>query len=117
MAAGLAPRPEGDGRWTCTLETPGRRVPVYARRTPNWLVLETGSLAAPPGAERRAALHRGLLHANRDLSLARFALTETGQPVLRAELPTGNLQPAEVVAAVEALRKGIACLDALDGST
>jgi putative sensory transduction regulator len=112
-AAGLSPRSRGADAWTCVLSAGGRRVSLAARRTPNWLVLETEPLAPAPAAERRAEVHRALLAANRQLPLVRFAIGPAGEPHLRAELPTASLQAPEVAAVADSLRAGLARLDAL----
>jgi hypothetical protein len=111
--AGLSPEPDGEDL-RCTIAVGGRTTTLRARRTPNWIVLETLPLA-PTGDS--AALHRALLRANRDVPLARFALSDSGEVTIRAELPTASLQAAEVRAVVDSFRTALSRLDALLGST
>jgi hypothetical protein len=104
-SAGIRPRADGADRWVGTIHARGRDWEVRARRTSNWLVLEAGPLPPAP--------HDALLRANRTLGLARYALVDGSVHVL-AELPTQNLDPPEVAAAIRAID---AALDRYPGST
>lgn len=70
--------------------------PFYAQCTTNWLVLSIVPLA-PRGA---GVPNRWLLERCRAMRVAKLALTETGEIVLGAELPTESLDFEELEDAV-----------------
>jgi hypothetical protein len=72
----------------------------FVQCTENWVLLSILGLL-DEGAFRPDDLGRRLLVANREMRVAKFALDESGEVVLCAELPTESLDPPELGDAVE----------------
>ncbi len=74
----------------------------FVQCTENWVLLSVlGLLDAD--AFRPDDLGRRLLAANREMRVAKFALDESGEIILCAELPTESLDPSELADAVRRL--------------
>jgi hypothetical protein len=83
--------------------TPREGAPMssfFVQCTENWVLLSILGLL-DEGAFRPDDLGRRLLAANREMRVAKFALDESGEVVLCAELPTESLDPSELGDAVE----------------
>ena len=72
----------------------------FVQCTENWVLLSILGLLAPD-AFRPGGLNRRLLAANREMRVAKYALDESGEVVLCAELPTESLDASELADAVE----------------
>ena len=107
---GWQPRALGERTWRCTIATPNvGTVRLVTRHAGAWLYLsilpffEPDSIK-PWGAGKFPAGFLGrLLAVNRNLTLAKFALDDDGDVVLRTELPTESLQKGEIETAATLL--------------
>lgn len=105
------PRAIDDRTWRATLQTSVGVVRVVVRHAGAWLYLSIIPFFEPGSIDRWGAgtypigfLGR-LLAVNRNLNMVKFALDDDGDVVLKSELPTENLQPAEVGEVVSQLLK------------
>lgn len=86
----------------CDHETEQGSIAVYLRLHDEWLIASVVPFLSTKGANP-FALARWLLRMNRDMPMSKFAYDEDGDVVLTVEVPTENLDPGEIRAALEGL--------------
>jgi hypothetical protein len=105
------PRAIDDRTWRATLQTGVGVIRVVVRHAGPWLYLtvipffEPGTIEKWGAANYPTGFLGRLLAVNRNLNMVKFALDDDGDVILKSELPTENLQPREVAAAVTQLLK------------
>jgi hypothetical protein len=76
--------------------------PFFVQCSENWILLSILPALGPP-EELTSELPRQLLFANRDMRIAKFALSKSNDIVLCAEMPTESLSYPEFADAVQRL--------------
>lgn len=76
--------------------------PFFVQCSENWILLSILPALGPP-EELTSELPRQLLFANRDMRIAKFALSKSNEIVLCAEMPTESLSYPEFADAVQRL--------------
>jgi hypothetical protein len=105
------PRAIDERTWRTTLQTGVGIVRIVVRHAGSWLYLtvlpffEPGSIESWGAGRYPIGFLGRLLAVNRNLNMVKFALDDDGDVVLKSELPTENLQPAELSTALVQLLK------------
>ncbi|MBO6934094.1 MAG: YbjN domain-containing protein [Deltaproteobacteria bacterium] len=94
--------PHGKDTFKSEHDTDEGKMTVYVRLHENWLVASVVPFLST-GGDNSFELARWLLRMNRDMFMTKFAYDEDGDVVLTVELPTENLDPSEVSAALSGL--------------